>query len=368
MQSAKCEMQNGEASGRESVQGEAMRAVAVVEPGRVELVELEPPVPGPYQALVRTDIAALCNSTDAKLVAGRFPGVERYPLILGSETSGIVQEVGERVRSFGAGDRVIGGLLFEFSDARYASRWGGFCESTLVNDHDAMVADGVADAEHGWREVYEIQRAVAVDIPPEEAVLMCTWRDVLGAFGEFHLVRGQEILVFGAGPVGQSFVKLARLMGFGWVGAVDPAKSKRRRAVELGADEAFVPEDPALNDLPLSRDRPLDAVIDAVGSESVINAALRLIGMGGSICVYGALAQPQILIDRSAGPRNFNLLVHQWPTRWRERHAQQALTRWIRGGELKASEFVTHEFPLEKIGDALQTLRSGKVVKCILRF
>ena len=111
-----------------------MRAVAVVEPGRVELVELEAPQPGPYQALVRTDVAALCNSTDSKQVAGRFPGVEQYPLVLGHETSGTVVQVGERVRSFQVEDRVIGGLLFEFSDPRYSSGWGGFCDYNLVND------------------------------------------------------------------------------------------------------------------------------------------------------------------------------------------------------------------------------------------
>ena len=104
----------------------AMRAVVVTAPGRVELVELAVPKPGPYQALVRTDVAALCNATDGKLVAGRFPGVDTYPLVLDHESTGIVEAVGEKVRHFKVGDRVIGGLLFEFSDAKYTSGWGRF--------------------------------------------------------------------------------------------------------------------------------------------------------------------------------------------------------------------------------------------------
>ncbi|MGB2822312.1 MAG: sorbitol dehydrogenase, partial [Phycisphaerae bacterium] len=63
-----------------------MRAVAVMEPNRVEVVEIDAPAPGPYQALVKTEVAALCNATDGKLVAGHFPGVEEYPLMLGHET------------------------------------------------------------------------------------------------------------------------------------------------------------------------------------------------------------------------------------------------------------------------------------------
>lgn len=342
-----------------------MRAVAVVEPGRVELVELDLPRPGPYQALVRTEVAALCNATDGKLVAGHFPGVDRYPLILGHESAGIVAAVGDKVRNFAPGDRVIGGLLFEFSDPRFASGWGGFCEYTLANDHDAMRADGVADPQHGWLECYEIQRRVAPEVPQREAVLLCTWREVLGAFGDFHLQADDRVLVFGAGPVGLSFVKFGRLQGLAWIGVVDPLESKRRRALQLGADAVFAPEqvDSLRQTAPA-----LDAVIDAVGRVQCVNAGLPLIRLGGSVCVYGVLAEPQLLVDKARGPYNFNLFVHQWPTRRREREAQGPLTDWIAQGRLCADEFVTHEFPVEQIAPALAAVAGGDVVKCLLRF
>ncbi len=345
-----------------------MRGIAVIEPGSVEIVELATPVPGPYQALVHTDLAALCNATDAKLVKGAFPGVEQYPLVLGHESTGIVTAVGEKVRNFAVGDRVIGGLLFEFSPSHYASGWGGFCDFTLANDHDAMLEDGVADAAHGWFECYEIQRAVDPDIPAAEAVLMCTWREVLGGFGDFQLQPGHDMLVFGAGPVGLSFVKFARLLGLGWIGLVDPLAHKRARAQAMGADAVFAPDDEQLTDLTRHRGKPLDVVVDAVGSEQVINSALPLIKLGGTVGVYGVLGSPTLTIDKSAAPYNFNLLLHQWPTRWRERSAQKPLSDWIRGGQLAASEFVTHEFPLDQIHAALQSVREGAAVKCLLRF
>jgi threonine dehydrogenase-like Zn-dependent dehydrogenase len=345
-----------------------MRAVVVVEPGRVEIVDFAAPSPGPYQALVKTDLAALCNATDGKLVAGHFPGVDKYPLALGHESTGIVAAVGPKVRNFQPGDRAIGGLLFEFSDPRCASGWGGFCEYTLVNDHDAMQADGVADAAHGWFECYEIQRGVASDIPPPEAVLLCTWREVLGGFGDFNLHRGDRILIYGAGPVGLSFVKFARLLELDWVGVVDPLEAKRNRAVAMGAHAAFAPGDAAIAELPQRLGRPLDAVIDAVGQPALINAALPLVKLGGSVCIYGVIADRELRFDKSLGPYNFNLLVHQWPTRWREREAQLPLCAWIRAGRLRAADFVTHEFPLERIADALAAVRSGDVVKCLLKY
>ena len=345
-----------------------MRAVAVVEPGKVEIVELGKPSPGPYQAVVRTEVACLCNATDGKLVAGHFPGVDKYPLVLGHEGAGIVEAVGAKVRNFKVGDRVIGGLLFQFSDPRYSSGWGGFCDYTVANDHDAMVQDGVADAQHGWFECYEIQRAVDADIPAEEAAMLCTWREVYGGVGDFQLQPGDDILVFGAGPVGLSFVKFCRMLGLGWIGIVDPIESKRKLALEKGADAAFIPGSQELAQLTKTRGKPLCAVIDAVGHENIINAGVPLVKMGGSVCVYGVIAAEKISLHKALGPYNFNLFIHQWPTRWREHEAQAPLCQWIREGKLRASEYITHSFPVERVNDALAAVRSGEVVKCLLRF
>jgi threonine dehydrogenase-like Zn-dependent dehydrogenase len=345
-----------------------MRAVAVVKPGEVRVVEVPRPAPGPYQALVQTEAAVICNATDGKLVAGHFPGVERYPLLLGHEGSGIVREVGAGVRNFKVGDRAIGGLVFDVPGGGYESGWGGFCEFTLVNDHDAMVADGVADEAHGWREVYEIQRRVDADIPAAEAALLCTWREVWGGLSDFHLEPGQDVLVFGAGPVGLSFVKLGKLFGLGWVGVVDPLAPKRAKAEAMGADAVFAPDDAALDTLARDRGRPLDAVVDAVGSPRIVNRALPLLKLGGSMCVYGVLAEPSFTVEKARGPYNFNVFVHQWPTRARERAAQAPLCALIRQGKLTASDFLTHELPVERIGEALEAVRRGEVLKCVLRY
>lgn len=344
-----------------------MKAVIVTKPGTVDIGDVPKPEPGPYQALVKTEVACLCNATDGKLIAGHFPGVDDYPLVLGHESAGIVAAVGKKVRNFAAGDRAIGGLVFDFGDSGNATGWGGFCEYTLVNDHDAMVEDGVADEEHGWVEVYEIQRTVPGDIPPAAAVLLCTWREVYGGFGDFNLAAGDGILVFGAGPVGLSFVKFGKLLGLNWIGVVDPLAAKREKALAMGADAAFEPGDDELAALPDSRGK-LDAVVDAVGRAEIVNAALPLVKMGGSICVYGVIGDDAITVEKKAGPLNFNLYVHQWPTRSREHAAQKPLCDWIRAGTLTAEAFITHEFPIDRVTDAIDAVGRGEVIKALLRY
>jgi len=133
-----------------------------------------------------------------------------------------------------------------------------------------------------------------------------------------------------------------------------------------GADAVFAPDEFKAEAAKLAGS--LDAVIDAVGNEEIINGALPLIRLGGTIGVYGVLAAPALTLCKASGPYNFNLIVHQWPTRWREREAQEPLCRWIREGQLKASQFVTHTFPVEQIREAFEAVRSGEVVKCLITF
>ncbi len=345
-----------------------MRSVAVIEPNKVELVDIPKPTPGPYDAVVKTEVSFLCNATDRKLIGGHFPGFDTYPCLLGHESVGICESIGEKVISFTPGDRIVGGLILEPTDPTYASGWGGFSEYILVRDHQAMLNDGAAEAQHGWDELWQIQKVVPPDISPETAALLCTWREVYAGFSDFNLWDCKEILVFGAGPVGLSFVTFAKHIGITYVGSVDPRPEKRQKAQEMGADEVFAPDAEALAKLVEQRGKPLDAIVDAVGQESIINAALPLVKMAGAVCVYGVVAAPTITLQKHLGPYNFNLLVHQWPTRVWEAAAQEPLCEWIRAGKLRAEDFISAEYPVEQINDAIATSNTGLAIKTMVRF
>lgn len=339
-----------------------MKAMVIPRPGVMEVQEVPTPKPGPYQALVKTEVMALCNSTDRKLIEGHFPGMEKYPMALGHEDAGIVEEIGEKVTQFKPGDRVIGGMVSDFGDTGIASGWGGFCEYVIVHDHDAMVRDGVADAEHGWFDSCEIQRAVPEGISADAGALLCTWREVYGGIGDFSIQPKDKILIYGAGPVGMSFVKFTKLMGVKWVGLVDPHPNKRARALEMGADAVFAPEEV---NFPAST---FDVIVDAVGSEKIVNAAIPMIKLGGTIGVYGVISQPVLTVEKGKGPYNFNLIIHQWPTRWRERLAMEPICQWIKEGKLSADEFVTHRFNIADLEKALAAVKSGEALKVLMTF
>ncbi len=347
-----------------------MLSVAVTQPGRIEIIDIPKPSPGPYDAIVKNKVAFICNATDRKVVAAHFPGLgpEKFPLLLGHESAGVVESVGAKVRTFKPGDHVIGGLLLSPTDKRYASAWGGNSEYVVATDHAAMMKDGVADAAHGYEEVFQIMRKVPEDVPLEAAALLCTWREVYAGFSDFQLKKGDDILIFGGGPVGLSFATFARNLGIGWIGLVDPIPFKREKARAMGADETFSPDSPELADLKARRGKPLDAVIDAVGNEKIINAGLPLIKLAGSLCVYGVLAADTLTIAKGTGPLNFNLFMHQWPTRMAEAAAQEPLVKWIRAGKLSAKDFLSAEYPVQDAAKAMAATEQPTAIKTMLRF
>jgi alcohol dehydrogenase len=136
----------------------------------------------------------------------------------------------------------------------------------------------------------------------------------------------------------------------------------------MGATAAFTPDDPKLQTFFEIRKHSLNAVIDAVGTQNIINAALPLVKMGGSICVYGVIDTPSIRLDKHLGPYNFNLFIHQWPTRSAERAAQEPLVAWIEAGKLSYKEFLSVEFPIREIVKGLEYAKAHRLIKTLFRF
>lgn len=340
-----------------------MKSLAVTSPGILEIVETAIPCIDEYEVLVRTEASYICNGTDSAIIAGKMPGIssDGYPLLLGHESVGIVQKIGAKVRNFTIGDRAIGGLLLNIADT-YKSGWGGHSEYTVICDIRAMIQDGAAPP--NFNETYKIMTTVPKDISPEQAGMLCVWREVYsGLVYDFGLKADDSVAVFGAGPVGLSFVRFMHLLGFTRIVVFDPVESKRALALGLGANKAAAPNNAEFDAL-----ERFDAVIDAVGSNGIINQALTMIKPAGKVCVFGVVKEKSVTIEKSDAPYNFQILFHQWPTRDYEYAAQEPLINWIRSGELRSEDFVTARFPFSKALEAVETLRNPGNIKTMLVF
>lgn len=346
-----------------------MLAIAVNDDGSLDVVDVPKPRPGAYEAVVRTEVGYLCNGTDSDIIARKLPEVAVYPALLGHENAGTVVEVGSKVRSYQIGDRVAGALLLKTTDQRYATGFGGFCEYTIATDFPAMLADGAIEDVPGRDIVYKIMRPVPTDIPIEAAGLLCMWREILGGMRDMRLDRVKRVLIFGGGPIGLSFVHFFSLLGATSIGLVDRHPEKRELAAALGATATYDRDDPALDQLK-RRDgaSPIEAVVDAVGRQEIINSALPLLPEEAMLCVYGLYDARDVRFNVHDAPRNWQLLFHQWPLRDGEAAAQDQLVDWIRSGQLQWQRFISSRYPVAEIAKGVNEIHQRKAIKVLLMF
>jgi hypothetical protein len=72
-------------------------------------------------------------------------------------------------------------------------------------------------------------------------------------------------------------------------------------------------------------------------------------------------------IAKDTGPYNFNLFMHQWPTRTAEAAAQEPLIEWVRAGKLSHRDCLSAELPVKQAARALEASQQPTSIKTLLR-
>lgn len=259
-----------------------MKAVVFREVGDIRLEDVrEPEIAQPSDAIVRITTSAICG-TDLHMVRGTLPGM-KPGTILGHEGVGIVEQVGEGVRNFRPGDRVVIPSTIACGTCSYC-RAGYFsqCDRANPNGPQAGTAFFGGPGDSG---PFDGTQAELVRVPfanvglvklpdevdDEDAILLS---DIFptGYFGAIlaEIVPGDTVAVFGCGPVGQMAIASAFMRGAGRVLAVDAVASRLDMARSQGAEAIdFEAEDPVEVIKELTGGIGVDRAIDAVGVDAV---------------------------------------------------------------------------------------------------
>jgi threonine dehydrogenase-like Zn-dependent dehydrogenase len=333
----------------------------------------EAPMPGynEYQALVKMISCGVCNGTDSKLLHGKFKGFSRdrdYPLMLGHEGVGRVVEIGSKVEGFKVGDAVL--LPFVDAVGDLKSGWGAFSEYGVVNDAVALKRAGYAPSSELYPECADAQTVVPPDIDPVDAAMIITLREVLSSIKTFGFRENESIVVFGCGPVGQTFIRFMSLLGICPIIAFDIVDEKLRTALDNGATCAF--NSKSVDVAAKVREicpNGVDYVLDAVGYLPLINQAMEFIKDRGKICCYGISPDDSMKLDWSRAPYNWTLCFQQFPRKGEEGAAESQVLAWLRSGVIKLKDFISDYAPFEdaiKIFEKVQ--RRERALKCVIKF
>jgi S-(hydroxymethyl)glutathione dehydrogenase/alcohol dehydrogenase len=354
-----------------------MRAVVLREPGRpveVEEVELDPPRDD--EVLVRVAAAGVCHS-DVRLADGEL-GPGRWPMVLGHEGAGVVEEVGARVTHVAPGDHVCFSLVpaCRVCPACLAGH-PNLCELAGRNGVAGMLLDGTSrlhangtQLQHGLMTACFAERTVvaaagAVPIPRElplwqAALLGCAAITGFGAVRNVaRVAAGESIAVVGCGGVGLQVIAAARLAWAETIVAVDRA-DKLGRARAFGATDVVAVTDDAAADVRTLTGGGVDYAFEVVGEPATVRLAWDMVRPGGQAIVVGLVPRG---VDVSVPGIDFLSDKSLRGTYYGSGDAQRDLPHLAEiavAGSLDLGGAVTHRTTLEGVEEAFGRLRRGE--------
>lgn len=271
-----------------------MKAVVWEGPYQLSLKEVKRPVPAGGEVLIKTKAVGVCGS-DLEIFDGRFKQ-SVPPLIIGHEGGGIVEETGQRVTRVGEGDRVIVECLLYCGECINCRR--GMYNLCLRHGVIGMIGHDGEYAEYFVAPEKNVHR-LPESITWPEAGLVDTLAGPVAGIEKTNLHLGSTVVVYGPGPAGLFFCKLAKLRGAGKVYLVGTRQSRLALGERYGADVTLNAKEDDVEEYILGDTRGLgvDLVIEAAGSHKALNSALEVVRKGGEILIYGVFGGGPVPVD-----------------------------------------------------------------------
>jgi len=326
----------------------------------IRLEERPVPVPGPHDVLVRMKSVGICGSDVHYWTHGRIGDfVVRAPMVLGHESSGVVEAVGAAVTHLQKGDRVTlePGIPCRMCDFCKTGRYN-LCKQMrffATPPIDGSLANFVV---HPSDFCFKLPDNVSYD---EGA--MCEPLSVgVYACGRAGVTIGSSVLITGAGPIGLVSLLACKAAGASTIVLVDLKQDRLDMAKKLGATLTINSTD-AVGELAKAGIHTIDVTIECSGAEPAVRTAIRATKPGGVVVLVG-LGAPEIkmpIVDaavREVDIRGIFRYANCYP---------KALAL-IASGKVDVKPLITHHYQLSEVVSAFETARdmTGGAIKVML--
>jgi L-iditol 2-dehydrogenase len=265
-----------------------MKALLLSEYGRLEMVEVPMPRPGPEEVLIRVEACGICGS-DVHGFDGST-GRRIPPIIMGHEAAGTIASVGAHVKSFHEGARVTFDSTIYCGQCEYCQRGEmNLCEnrqilgvSTPDFKRPGAFAGYVVVPE---RVLYSLPEAVEFN----EAAMVEPLAVAVHAVAVSEIEKGATAMVVGAGMIGLLVLQVLKDAGCSSVIVSDIDDTRLKLAQELGATvvlNARTVDVPA-EVMKHTNGAGVDVALEAVGSTQTIRTAIDSVRKGGTVTLIG---------------------------------------------------------------------------------
>jgi 2-desacetyl-2-hydroxyethyl bacteriochlorophyllide A dehydrogenase len=267
-----------------------MKVVCIEEPRFVRLKDVEAPKPKPGEALVKVKAVGICGS-DVAAYRYKHPNCN-YPLIIGHETAGLIEEIGNNEQGLKRGDRVILDPYLYCGDC-YP------CAVGRTNCCENLKVLGVqTDGSMGEYFAHPTSLLVKVPdhIPWAEVPLAEPLTIALHAIHQVRPQQGEHFTVMGSGPIGLMAALAAQIYGAISI-VVDVEEGRLKTARNFGIKHTIngAREDVEASIRELTNGRMSETVMEASGAEKGIANSLRCAAYTGRIAFTGWPKQDPVL-------------------------------------------------------------------------
>ena len=364
-----------------------IRAAVCWEPGKpLEVTEIDLERPRAGECLVRLSATGVCH-TDAYTMSGKDPeGL--FPVVLGHEGAGVVEEIGAGVTSLEVGDHVIPLYTPECRTCKFClSGKTNLCQRIRGTQGKGLMPDGTSRLSHKGKKIHhymgtstfaertvvpEISLArIRKDAPLDKVCLLgCGITTGIGAVLNTAKVEpGATVAVFGLGGIGLSVVQGAVSAGADRIIAVDTNPKKFDLARKFGATDTINPKEvgdvvQAIVDL---TDGGVDYSFECIGHVEIMGQALACAhkGWGQSIIIGVAGAGEEI------HARPFLLVTGRvWRgTAFGGVKGRTQLPKFVdryMAGRINIDEMITATMGLDDINRAFDLMHEGEAIRSVI--
>ncbi|GAK58940.1 zinc-containing alcohol dehydrogenase [Candidatus Vecturithrix granuli] len=330
-----------------------MLQAVMTEPGRIMFHQIDQPVPAAKEVLIRIKKIGVCGS-DIHVYHGLHPYTS-YPVVQGHEVSGEIVAVGANVSTFAPGDKVT--FMPQVTCGKcYPCRHGMYhiCDDLKVM---GFQTSGAA------QEYFTVPTDMTIKLPEnmsyEAGAMIEPVSVAVHALGRAREnLTGKQILVLGAGPIGNLVGQVAKGLGAKTVMIVDLSDFRLEKAKACGIDFIVNPEKEDLHAAILRDFGPdkADLIMECVGGEPTITQAIACARKGTTIVVVGVFGKkPQVDLGL-VQDRELSLIG----TLMYQKQDYEKAIELAEAGKLCLEPLVTDKFPFRSYLDAYHYIDSAK--------
>lgn len=318
----------------------------------VRLETVPVPTIGPGEMLVRVHSCGVCG-TDLKKIS---TGSHSAPRIFGHETSGIVAAIGKGVTDYRPGDRV---MVFHHIPCRECFYCQNKTFAQCATYKKVGCTAGFEPSGGGFAEYVRVMdwivRYGTVRIPDEtsfeQACFVEPVNTCLKGVNTLNLRPGESVLTIGQGPIGIILSVLAKRAGVTLITSdLYPERLKMGASFRLDQTIEASRTNVVERVRELTQGRGADAVILAVGGNSLIRTAMDAARPGGRILLFAQTQHGEAVIDPAAICVDEKTLVGSYSA---SIDLQEESVRFVMNREMDLERLISHRFPLSESTEAL---------------